>query len=429
MHSYPIPLHQHLPYTLPIPATTMTFKDLDLISPMLQALEEEGYTQPTPIQEQAIPEVLQGRDLLATAQTGTGKTAAFAIPILQLLHGQAIPASRTIRALVLTPTRELASQVGDSFAAYGRYTDLKQLVVYGGVPYKVQTEALQAGTDILVATPGRLLDLLDQGFVDLQHVQLLVLDEADRMLDMGFLQDIRRVLQAIPEKRQTLFFSATMAPDVLKLAKKILTAPVRVEVSPVSTAAGTIRQELYYVKKANKTPLLLHLLQELGIGRTLVFMRTKEGADKLAKELTAAGIAAEAIHADRAQRDRERVLESFKNSETRVLVATDVAARGIDVEELSHVINYELPFEAETYVHRIGRTGRAGAAGIAITFCGASETPLLIAIQNLTGKAIPVVDQHPFPLTAQDFMDAAAGSKNDKRKGSGRGGKGKRGRR
>ncbi|MBX0333321.1 DEAD/DEAH box helicase [Pontibacter sp. HSC-14F20] len=407
----------------------MTFKDLDLISPMLQALEEEGYTQPTPIQEQAIPEVLQGRDLLATAQTGTGKTAAFAIPILQLLHGQAIPASRTIRALVLTPTRELASQVGDSFAAYGRYTDLKQLVVYGGVPYKVQTEALQAGTDILVATPGRLLDLLDQGFVDLQHVQLLVLDEADRMLDMGFLQDIRRVLQAIPEKRQTLFFSATMAPDVLKLAKKILTAPVRVEVSPVSTAAGTIRQELYYVKKANKTPLLLHLLQELGIGRTLVFMRTKEGADKLAKELTAAGIAAEAIHADRAQRDRERVLESFKNSETRVLVATDVAARGIDVEELSHVINYELPFEAETYVHRIGRTGRAGAAGIAITFCGASETPLLIAIQNLTGKAIPVVDQHPFPLTAQDFMDAAAGSKNDKRKGSGRGGKGKRGRR
>ncbi|MCP2043765.1 DEAD/DEAH box helicase [Pontibacter sp. HSC-36F09] len=407
----------------------MTFKDLSLISPILQALEEAGYILPTPIQLQAIPEVLQGRDLLATAQTGTGKTAAFAIPILQLLHGQAIPVPRIIRALVLTPTRELASQVGDSFAAYSRYTDLKQLVVYGGVPYKVQTEALQAGIDILVATPGRLLDLLDQGFVDLEHVQLLVLDEADRMLDMGFLQDIRRVLHAIPEKRQTLFFSATMAPEVSKLAKKILTEPVTVEVTPISSTAVTIRQELYYVKKANKMPLLLHLLQHTGIDRTLVFIRTKEGADKLAKELSSVGIAAEAIHADRAQRDRERVLESFKNSETRVLVATDVAARGIDVEELSHVINYELPFEPETYVHRIGRTGRAGAAGIAITFCGASETPLLIALQNLTGKAIPVVDQHPFPLTTQDFMDAAAGSKNDKRKGSGRGGKGKRGRR
>ncbi|MDO6390329.1 DEAD/DEAH box helicase [Pontibacter sp. BT731] len=407
----------------------MTFKDLYLISPILQALEEAGYSQPTPIQRQAIPEVLRGRDLLATAQTGTGKTAAFAIPLLQLLHGQAIPAPRTIRALVLTPTRELASQVSDSFATYGRYTDLKHLVVYGGVPYKVQTDALQAGIDILVATPGRLLDLLDQGFVELRHVQLLVLDEADRMLDLGFLQDIRQVLQAIPEKRQTLFFSATMAPEVSKLARKILTEPVTIEVAPVSSTAVTIRQELYYVKKANKTPLLLHLLQDQGIDRTLVFMRTKEGADKLAKELGTVGIVAEALHADRSQRDRERVLESFKNSETRVLVATDVAARGIDVEELSHVINYELPFEPETYVHRIGRTGRAGAAGVAITFCGASETPLLIAIQNLTGKAIPVVDQHPFPLTAQDFMDAAAGSKNDKRKGTGRGGKGKRGRR
>lgn len=407
----------------------MTFEDLHLISPILQALEEEGYTQPTPIQQQAIPEVLQRRDLLATAQTGTGKTAAFAIPVLQLLHGQAIPAQRNIRALVLTPTRELASQVGDSFAAYGRYTGLKHLVVYGGVPYKVQTEALQAGIDILVATPGRLLDLLDQGFVDLQQVQILVLDEADRMLDMGFLPDIRRVLQAIPEKRQTLFFSATMAPEVSKLAKKILTEPVSVEVTPVSSTAGTIRQELYYVKKANKTPLLLHLLQHLGIDRTLVFMRTKEGADKLAKELNAAGIAAEAIHADRAQRDRERVLESFKNSETRVLVATDVAARGIDVEELSHVINYELPFEVETYVHRIGRTGRAGVAGIAITFCGATETPLLLAIQQLTGKAIPVVDQHPYPLTAQDFMEAAASSSSKNGNKKGRGGKGKRGRR
>lgn len=412
-----------------IPDAAMTFKDLHLITPILQALEEEGYSQPTPIQTQAIPEVLQGRDLLATAQTGTGKTAAFAIPILQLLHGQAIPEPRTIRALVLTPTRELASQVGDSFAAYGKYTGLRHLVVYGGVPYKVQTEALQAGIDILVATPGRLLDLLDQGFVDLQHVQLLVLDEADRMLDMGFLQDIRRLLQAIPEERQTLFFSATMAPEVSKLARKILTEPVSVEVSPVSSTAATIRQELYYVRKANKTPLLLHLLQHAGIDRTLVFMRTKEGADKLAKELTAAGIAAEPIHADRAQRDRERVLESFKNDETKVLVATDVAARGIDVEALSHVVNYELPFEAETYVHRIGRTGRAGAAGIAITFCGASETPLLIAIQNLTGKAIPVIDQHPYPLTAQDFMEAAASSSAKNGNKQGRGGKGKRGRR
>ncbi|MBD1397036.1 DEAD/DEAH box helicase [Pontibacter sp. JH31] len=409
----------------------MNFKALHLISPILQALEEEGYSQPTPIQVQAIPEVLQGRDLLASAQTGTGKTAAFALPILQLLHQQTTTAPPTIRALILTPTRELASQVAESFAAYGRYTGLKHLAVYGGVPYKVQTEALQAGIDILVATPGRLLDLLDQGFVDLKQVQLLVLDEADRMLDMGFVQDIQRVLQVIPEKRQTLFFTATMAPEVAKLAKKILTAPVNVEVSPASSPAGTIRQELYYVKKANKTPLLLYLLQQASRARTLVFMRTKEGADKLAKELNAAGIAAEAIHADRAQRDRERVLESFKQNETQVLVATDVAARGIDVEELPYVINYELPFEPETYVHRIGRTGRAGAAGIAISFCGASETPLLIAIQNLTGKAIPVVDQHPYPLTAQDFMEAASSSsaKSEKRKGAGRGGKGKRGRR
>jgi ATP-dependent RNA helicase RhlE len=404
----------------------MTFKDLYLIEPILKAVEAAGYTVPTPIQAQAIPVVLQQRDLLACAQTGTGKTAAFAIPILQLLHQQATPELRTIRALILVPTRELASQVGESFAAYGRYTGLSHVVVYGGVPYRVQTEALDAGVDILVATPGRLLDLLDQGFVDLQHVQLLVLDEADRMLDLGFMQDIRRVLQVIPENRQTLFFSATMAPEVSKLAKRMLVEPESVEATPVSSTAGTIRQELYYVRKANKTALLLHLLQHGTIDRALVFTRTKEAADKVAKDLTAAGVTAQAIHADRAQRDRESALESFKNSQTRVLTATDVAARGIDVEDLSHVINYELPFEPETYVHRIGRTGRAGATGIAISLCGASETPLLLAIQQLTGKAIPIVDQHPYPLTAQDFVEAAASAKSDNRKESGRSGKGKR---
>jgi ATP-dependent RNA helicase RhlE len=405
----------------------MTFQDLHLIAPILQALEEEGYTSPTPIQQQAIPVVLRGRDLLASAQTGTGKTAAFSLPILQLLHLDATEKPRSIRALVLVPTRELASQLGDSLAAYGRYTDLRQSVVYGGVPYKVQTEALEAGVDILVATPGRLLDLLDQGFVDLQQVQVLVLDEADRMLDMGFMQDIQRVLQAIPEKRQTLFFSATMPPEIQKLAKRILIEPESVEVTPVSSAAVTVRQALYYVRKANKLNLLLHLLQEQAIERALVFMRTKEGADKLAKDLATAGVAAAAIHADRAQRAREEALENFKNGPTRLLIATDVAARGIDVEDLTHVINYELPFEPETYVHRIGRTGRAGASGTAISLCGASETPLLLAIQQLTGKAMPVVDNHPFPLTPQDFMEAAASVQNDKRKGARKGGKGRRG--
>ncbi|WP_018478928.1 DEAD/DEAH box helicase [Pontibacter roseus] len=406
----------------------MTFQDLHLITPLLQALEAEGYTSPTPIQAQAIPAVLQRRDLLGCAQTGTGKTAAFSLPLLQLLHEHSADEPRHIRALILAPTRELATQVGKSLAAYGQYTQLKQVVVYGGVSYRVQTEALEAGVDILVATPGRLLDLMDQGFVRLQHVQFLVLDEADRMLDMGFLQDIRRLLDVIPEQRQTLFFSATMPPEIVKLTKRLLNDPVRVEVAPVSSAAGTVRQELYYVRRANKMKLLQHLLQEGGIDRALVFTRTKEAADAIAKELNQAAIPAQAIHADRPQRERESALENFKNSQTRVLVATDVAARGIDVQELSHVINYELPFEPETYVHRIGRTGRAGASGVAISFCGATETPLLISIQQLTGKSIPIVDNHPYPLTAQDFMEAAASSaKNSKvGKGSGRGGKGKR---
>jgi ATP-dependent RNA helicase RhlE len=407
----------------------MTFEDLEIIAPILEALTQEGYTKPTPIQAEAIPHLLQGKDLLGCAQTGTGKTAAFSIPMLQLLYQQAGQQEnsdgRTIKGLVLTPTRELAMQVSDSIKAYGKFTGLKHVVLYGGVPYKQQTDVLQAGVDIVVATPGRLMDLMDQGFVQLQHVQLLVLDEADRMLDMGFLQDIRRLLQIVPAQRQTVFLSATMPPEIVKLSKSILTEPVKVEVSPVSSAAAAIKQEVYYVRKANKTPLLLHLLQEGVVQRALVFTRTKEAADKLAKELNGVGVQAEAIHADKAQRDRERVLSSFKNSETRVLVATDVAARGIDVEGLSHVVNYELPFEPETYVHRIGRTGRAGAAGIAISLCGASETPLLIAIQQLTGKGMPVVDNHPFPLTTQDFMDAAASAKGDNRKGTGRGGNSK----
>ncbi len=403
----------------------MTFQDLHLLKPILKALEAEGYNKPTPIQQQAIPFILQRRDLIGCAQTGTGKTAAFSLPILQLLYQENEQAGSSIKALILTPTRELATQIGASLEAYGKYTGLKFAVLYGGVPYKIQTDALEAGVDILVATPGRLLDLMDQGFVKLQNLKIFVLDEADRMLDMGFAPDVKRILKAVPEQRQTLFFSATMPAEIQKLANSMLTNPASVEVTPVSSAAGTIKQEVYYVKKADKKNLLLYLLKGENMDRALVFTRTKETADKVAKDLTDAGVPAGALHADKAQKAREAVLESFKSGELRVLVATEIAARGIDVEELSHVINYELPFEPETYVHRIGRTGRAGASGVAISFCDASETSLLVSIQKLTGKAIPVIDNHPYPLTAKDFIEAAANasSKNDKR----RGGKGKRG--
>jgi ATP-dependent RNA helicase RhlE len=376
----------------------MSFENLNLIAPILQALKEEGYTQPTPIQQQAIPIVLSGRDLLGCAQTGTGKTAAFAIPLLQQMIERPAPAGRkNIRALILTPTRELAIQIADSFTAYGRHTGLSNVVVFGGVSQHSQTEALRRGVDILVATPGRLLDLMDQKFIHLNHIEFFVLDEADRMLDMGFVHDVKKVIARLPLKRQSLFFSATMPPEIVKLSATILTNPSRVEVTPISSTAETVQQCVYFVEKAEKRKLLAHLLKKDDhIGHTLVFTRTKHGADRVARDLAKAGIRAEAIHGDKSQNARQRALNNFKERKTRVLVATDIAARGIDVDNLSHVINYDLPNVPETYVHRIGRTGRAGASGLAISFCDTEEREYLRDISKLIGKKIPSVDEHPF---------------------------------
>ncbi|WP_187263299.1 DEAD/DEAH box helicase [Pontibacter beigongshangensis] len=400
----------------------MTFEKLNLIEPILRALQTEGYTQPTPIQAQAIPYILEQRDILGCAQTGTGKTAAFSIPILQLLHSQPQQnGPRKIRSLILTPTRELAIQIGDSLLAYGKHTGLKSTVIFGGVPQRPQTDALRAGIDILVATPGRLLDLMAQKYVQLQHVQLFVLDEADRMLDMGFVNDVKKVLKVLPEKKQSLFFSATMAPEITKLADTILVNPAKVEVTPVSSTANTIKQSVYYVKKGDKKNLLIHLLKDGEIDRALVFTRTKHGADRVAKDMSKAGIQAEAIHGNKSQNARVRALNNFKSSSTRVLVATDIAARGIDVDDLSHVINFELPNEPETYVHRIGRTGRAGASGTALSFCDAEETSYLVSIQKLISKAVPVIDNHPYPMTAKDFAEAASTVKQQKQRGGGGG--------
>jgi ATP-dependent RNA helicase RhlE len=379
----------------------MTFKELNLIEPILKALETEGYTNPTPIQAQSIPITLQKRDLLGCAQTGTGKTAAFAIPILQLLHADQAnqKGGKVIRSLILTPTRELAIQIGESFTAYGRHTGLKHAVVFGGVAQGPQTTALRNGIDILIATPGRLLDLMNQGFVHLQHIQIFVLDEADRMLDMGFINDVKRVIAKLPTKRQTLFFSATMPPEIQKLSSSILTNPAKVEVTPISSTAEKVQQGIYYVEKTNKRALLIHLLEHGGIKSALVFTRTKHGADKVMKDLVRAGIKAQAIHGNKSQSQRQGALNNFKNGQTRVLVATDIAARGIDIEELSHVINYELPNIPETYVHRIGRTGRAGASGIALSFCDREELDYLKDINKLIGKQVPIVESHPYPMS------------------------------
>jgi ATP-dependent RNA helicase RhlE len=367
---------------------------------LLKALNNEGYTNPTPIQQQAIPIVLQKRDLLGCAQTGTGKTAAFALPLLQLLYQQtkdaAVRGPRSIRALILTPTRELAIQIGDSFAAYGKFMDLKHLVIFGGVSQHPQTEALKRGVDIMVATPGRLLDLISQGFITLQHLKFFVLDEADRMLDMGFVHDVKRVITKLPDNRQSLFFSATMPPEIQKLASVILNNPAKVEVTPVSSTAETITQSVYFVSKQDKRVLLQHLLEDKGIKTALVFTRTKHGADKVVKDLNKAGITAEAIHGNKSQNARQRALSNFKSRQTRVLVATDIAARGIDIDELTHVINYELPNVPETYVHRIGRTGRAGADGIAFSFCDMEERAYLHDIHKLIARNIPVVEAHPY---------------------------------
>ncbi|WP_148372124.1 DEAD/DEAH box helicase [Bacteroides bouchesdurhonensis] len=372
----------------------MNFENLNLIEPLLKALQQEGYATPTPIQEQAIPIVLHGKDLLGCAQTGTGKTAAFSLPILQKLYKT--DQKKNIKALILTPTRELAIQIGECFEAYGRYTGIKHTVIFGGVSQKPQTDALQGGTQILVATPGRLLDLIAQHYISLKSIDFFVLDEADRMLDMGFIHDIKRILKLLPIQRQTLFFSATMPPEIEKLANSMLTNPEKVEVTPASSTVDTISQSVYFVEKQQKKDLLIHLLKNPSVESVLIFTRTKYGADKLARTLTKAGIGAEAIHGNKTQNARQRALTNFKNHTLRALIATDIAARGIDVDLLSHVINYELPNIPETYVHRIGRTGRAGNEGTAISFCESEELPYLKDIQKLIGKNIPVVKDHPF---------------------------------
>ena len=379
----------------------MSFEKLPLIEPILRALKNEGYTTPTPIQEQAIPVLLERKDLLGCAQTGTGKTAAFAIPILQLLHNDELFAKGPvgIKALILTPTRELAIQIGESFSAYGKHLRIRHTVIFGGVPQRSQTDALRSGVDILIATPGRLLDLMDQRYVKLQHMKMLVLDEADRMLDMGFIHDVKKIIARVPAQRQTIFFSATMPAEISSLANTILTNPVRVQVTPISSTANTVKQAVYFVDKKDKRKLLLHLLQDKNIITALVFARTKHGADRVAKDLINSGIRAEAIHGNKSQGARQRALSNFKAQTTRVLVATDIAARGIDVEELSHVINFELPNVPETYVHRIGRTGRAGASGISLSFCDEEEKEYLRDIHKLIQKTIPVVEDQPYHMT------------------------------
>jgi ATP-dependent RNA helicase RhlE len=404
----------------------MLFQELNLIEPILKALKHEGYTAPTPIQEQSIPIILARKDLLGCAQTGTGKTAAFAIPILQILHQdkQQNPTQKGIKTLILTPTRELAIQIDESFAAYGRHTGLKHLVIFGGVSQHHQVEALKRGVDILVATPGRLLDLVQQRFVHLDSIKILVLDEADRMLDMGFVNDVKKVIAKVPAKRQTLFFSATMPKEIQILADTILNKPEKVEVTPVSSTAETIQQAMYFVDKNDKKSLLIHILKDKKIETALVFTRTKHGADKVVKDLTKVGITAEAIHGNKSQNARQRALTNFKARTTRILVATDIAARGIDVDDLTHVINYELPNVPETYVHRIGRTGRAGASGIALSFCDADEGEFLYDIHKLIAKVIPVIDDQPYPMRPPLVGPAPKGSGSAKKQTGHRGGTG-----
>ena len=377
----------------------MLFQSLNIIESILKAVKEEGYTTPTPIQEQSIPIILQGTDLLGCAQTGTGKTAAFAIPILQLLSAnKTYDKKRKIRSLIVTPTRELAIQIGDSFNAYGRHINLISTVIFGGVNQNPQTLILGRGVDIMIATPGRLLDLMNQGFLSLHDVEIFVLDEADRMLDMGFIHDVKKIIAALPKKRQSLFFSATMPPEIIKLAGTILNNPSKVSVTPISSTVDIIKQFVFFVDKGNKNALLIDILQNENIKTALVFTRTKHGADKVVKILVKNNIKAEAIHGNKAQNARQRALTNFKAQTTRVLVATDIAARGIDVEDMEYVVNYEIPNIPETYVHRIGRTGRAGAKGTAFSFCDAEEKAYLKDIEKLIAKKIPVVDNHPFPL-------------------------------
>ena len=386
----------------------MKFSDLNLLPAILKALEKEQYLTPTPIQEQAIPPILAGRDLLGCAQTGTGKTAAFATPTLQRLHitaSQAAPGKkRNIRTLVLAPTRELAIQVYESFCTYGQFLSQRAAVIFGGVSQLPQEEALKAGIDILVATPGRLVDLMGQGLVDLSHVEILILDEADRMLDMGFIHDVKKIIAKTPDARQTLFFSATMPPEIVQMSRSILKDPVHVTINPESPTIDTIEQHVYFVDKQNKRSLLLHLLQDPAIESVLVFTRTKHGADRVTKDLRKNGVIAQAIHGDKSQSARQQALKDFKRGSTRVLVATDIAARGLDIDELSHVINFDLPNIPETYVHRIGRTGRAGHSGVSLSLCDFEEKKLLKDIEKFCDRRIPVVEEHPFPMTIFEVL-------------------------
>ena len=388
----------------------MTFRDLGLSAPILKALEQQGYQKPSPIQCHAIPPALKGKDVLGCAQTGTGKTCAFATPILQRLS-QRRGAGRPIRALILTPTRELAIQIGESFQAYGANLKLRCAVIFGGVGQNPQVEQLKRGVDILVATPGRLGDLYQQKLIDLSALEIFVLDEADRMLDMGFIHDVRKILKWLPEKKQTLFFSATMPPEITDLVNSLLHDPVKVEVDPVSSPVEAIEQEIYFVDKGNKTKLLAHLVKKLKMKNALVFTRTKHGANKVARDLEKMGITAAAIHGNKSQTARQQALADFKAGKVQCLVATDIAARGLDIEELSHVFNYNLTEVPETYVHRIGRTGRAGREGVVISLCDFAEKELLKGIERLIGRKLPIQEEHPYPMTV---FEAPRRDKNGK---------------
>lgn len=400
----------------------MTFKELNLSSEILKALDETGYTKPTPIQAQAIPVVLKGKDVLGCAQTGTGKTAAFVIPMLeQIADNKLRDRQNKVRGLIVTPTRELAIQIGESFREYGKYTRINCTVVFGGVKQGKQTDSLKKGVDVIVATPGRLLDLMQQGFISLRDIQHFVLDEADRMLDMGFIHDVKKLLKHLPKKRQSLFFSATMSREIIKLSNEILDNPVEIAVTPKSSTAEIINQSVYFVDKGNKKNLLLHLLENQNLNSVLVFTRTKHGADKVVRVLNKKKVNAAAIHGNKSQNARQKALGEFKDQKIRVLVATDIAARGIDIDELAYVINYDLPNVAESYVHRIGRTGRAGAEGTAIAFCDATEKPYLKDIERLINQKVKVIDDHPFPLVDVD-AEVAPKAQRPPRRNKGQGG-------
>lgn len=394
----------------------MLFKDLDIIEPIQRALEEEGYKSPTPIQEKSIPHLLEGRDLLGCAQTGTGKTASFAIPILQNIYNEG-KSKKNIKAIILAPTRELAIQIGENFKTYSKHTNIKSLVIFGGVSQNPQTEALKKGVDVLIATPGRMIDLYNQKFINLDNVKYFVLDEADSMLDMGMIHDVKRIIKYLPKVRQNIFFSATMPKEISKLADSIFNNPVKVEVAPVSSTTETIKQSIYFVSSRKKKSLLIDLLKDKSMESVLVFSRTKHGANKITKDLVNASITAEAIHGNKSQNARQLALNNFKEKKTRVLVATDIAARGIDIDELSHVINFDLPEVAETYVHRIGRTGRAGKSGTAIAFCSIEERNLYNSIEKLINKKIEVVNDHAYVNSANDAKESRNNkvNKNDNR--------------